>query len=162
MSAFLLSRRATDPSVCLTPKREYKMQRRPAVPKQEQIYQKRELEKALFFSQAVLAGNTLYISGCVSWDAAGTVVGKGDIKAQIQAAYSDLKETLAAHHATFRHVVKETIFTTDMAALAASNELRIKFYRDAGSAPPASTWIGCTTLALDGLMLEVECVAVLG
>ena len=43
----------------------------------------------------------------------------------------------------------------------AHNNLRIKFYVDDGSAPPASTWIGCTSLAAPGLMLEVECIAVL-
>ena len=49
-----------------------------------------------------------------------------------------------------------------MEALEANNDLRMKFYIDDGSAPPASTWIGCTALAVPGLMLEVECIAVLG
>jgi enamine deaminase RidA (YjgF/YER057c/UK114 family) len=36
------------------------------------------------------------------------------MRAQVDAVYRDLKETLAAHGATLRHVVKETVFTTDM------------------------------------------------
>ena len=44
-------------------------------------------------------------------------------------------------------------------ALEANDDLRIKFYIDDGSAPPVSTWIGCTCLAAPGLMLEIECIA---
>ena len=132
------------------------------MPSADQIFHKRELEKGFYYAQAVRAGNTLYISGCVSWDAAGNVVGEGDMKAQVKAVYTDLKETLAAHGASFRQVIKENVFTTDMEALEANNDLRMKFYIDDGSAPPASTWIGCTALAVPGLMLEVECIAVLG
>ena len=107
----------------------------------------------------IAAGNTLYISGSVSWGAAGTVIGAGDMQAQVGAVYTDLKETLAAHGATFKNVLKENVFTTDMDALEANDDLRIKFYIDDGSAPPASTWIGCTCLAAPGLMLEIECIA---
>lgn len=132
------------------------------MPRPEQIYHKRELEKGFYYAQAVKAGNMLYISGCVSWDANGNVIGAGDMKAQVNAVYADLKETLAAHGATFLNVIKETAFTTDMDALEANNDVRIKFYVADGSAPPASTWIGCTCLAMPGLMLEVEAIALLG
>jgi 2-iminobutanoate/2-iminopropanoate deaminase len=131
------------------------------MPSAGQVYHKRELEKGFYYAQAVRAGNTLYVSGCVSWDAEGNVIGEGDMKAQVHAVYTDLKETLAAHGATFVHVVKENVFTTDMHALEAHNDVRIAYYRNDGSAPPASTWIGCTSLAVPGLMLEIECIAVL-
>ena len=74
------------------------------MPKAEQIYHKRELEKGFYYAQAVRAGNTLYVSGCVSWDANGKVIGEGDMRAQVHAVYTDLKETLAAHGATFEHL----------------------------------------------------------
>jgi 2-iminobutanoate/2-iminopropanoate deaminase len=130
------------------------------MPKADQIYHKRELEKDFYYAQVAKAGNTLYISGCVSWDADGNIIGAGDMKAQVAAVYTDLKEILAANGATFLHVIKETVFTTDMEALEANNDVRIKFYKDANSAPPASTWIGCTCLAAPELMLEIECIAV--
>lgn len=130
------------------------------MPKADQIYHKRELEKGFYYAQAVKAGNTLYVSGCVSWDANGNIIGAGDMKAQVAAVYTDLKETLAANGATFKQVIKETVFTTDMEALEANNDVRIKFYKDADSAPPSSTWIGCTCLAAPELMLEIECIAV--
>ena len=131
------------------------------MPTAGQVYHKRKLEQDFFYAQAVRTGNTLYVSGCVSMDAEGTVIGEGDMRAQVHAVYTDLKETLAANGATFVHVVKENVFTTDMHALEAHNDVRIAFYRNDGSVPPASTWIGCTSLALPGLMLEVECIAVL-
>ena len=132
------------------------------MPKAEQIYHKRpDLEKGFCYAQAVKAGNTLYISGSVSWDAEGNVIGAGDMKAQIAQVYTDLKETLEANGASFQNVIKETVFTTDMAALEANNDVRIKFYEDAASAPPASTWIGTTELAAPELMLEIECIALL-
>ena len=45
------------------------------MPKADQIYHKRELEKGFYYAQAVRAGNTLCVSGCVSWDATGKVIG---------------------------------------------------------------------------------------
>jgi len=130
------------------------------MPKTDQIYHKRELEKGFYYAQAVKAGSTLYISGCVSWDAHGNIIGAGDFKAQIAAVYTDLEETLEANGASFQNVVKETVLTTDMEALEDHNDIRTRFYTEAGSAPPASTWIGCSCLAAPELMIEVECIAV--
>lgn len=127
--------------------------------RQDQVYNKRELEKEFGFAQAIKTGNTLYISGCVSWDADGNVIGEGDMRAQVVQVYTDIKETLAAHGATFEHVVKENVFTTDMEALEANNNERLKFFE--GVAAPASTWIGCACLADPGLLVEIECIAVL-
>ena len=132
------------------------------MPNANQIYHKRpELEKGFYYAQAVKAGNTLYISGCVSWDAEGNIIGEGDMKAQIAAVYTDLKEILEANGATFQNVIKETVFTTDIEALLANNDIRIRFYQEAASAPPAATWIGCTRLVVPELMIEIECIALL-
>ena len=49
------------------------------------------------YSSAVVAGNTIYLAGAVSgWDAAGNIIGRGDIEAQTVAVYESLKETLAS------------------------------------------------------------------
>ena len=103
----------------------------------------------------------LYVSGAVSWDAEGNIIGAGDMKAQITQVYTDLKETLEANGATFQNVIKETVFTTDIEALLANNDIRIRFYQEAASAPPAATWIGCTRLVVPELMIEIECIALL-
>lgn len=132
------------------------------MPKPEQIYHKRpDIEKGIYYAQACKAGNMLFISGCVSWDAEGNIIGAGDMKAQVTQVYTDLKETLEANGASFQNVIKETVFTTDMDALVANNDIRTRFYTDAGSAPPAATWIGCARLVAPEMMLEIECVALL-
>lgn len=130
------------------------------MPSADQIYHKRpDLEKAIYFAQAVKVGSTLYVSGCVSWDAGANIIGAGDMTAQVRQVYTDLKETLEANGATLRNVIKETVFTTDMDALVANNDIRAGFYQEAGSAPPAATWIGCARLAFPELMIEIECIA---
>lgn len=130
------------------------------MPSADQIYHKRpDLEKAIYYAQAVKVGNTLYVSGCVSWDDGANIIGAGDMAAQVRQVYTDLKETLEANGATLRNVIKETVFTTDIDALVANNDIRIGFYQEAGSAPPAATWIGCSRLAFPELMIEIECIA---
>ncbi len=130
------------------------------MPKANQIYHKRpDLEKAFYYAQVCKAGNMLYVSGCVSWDAEGNIIGAGDMRAQVKQVYTELKETLEANGATMQNVIRENVFTTDMDALVANNDVRIGFYQDAGSAPPAATWIGCSRLVAPEMMLEIECVA---
>ena len=75
--------------------------------------------------------------------------------------YTDLKETWEANGASFQNWIKETVFTTDIEALVANTEIRIRFYEEAASAPPAATWIGCSRLAFPELMIEIECIALL-
>ena len=132
------------------------------MPKADQIYHKRpDIEKGIYYAQACKAGNMLYVSGAVSWDAEGNIIGAGDMKAQITQVYTDLKETLEANGASFQNVIKETVFTTDMEALVANNDIRIRFYQEAASAPPTATWIGCACLVFPELMIEIECIALL-
>ena len=132
------------------------------MPKADQIYHKRpDIEKSIYYAQASKAGNLLFISGCVSWDAEGNIIGPGDMTAQITQVYTDLKETLEANGATLQNVIKETVFTTDMEALLANKDIRTRFYTEAASAPPAATWIGGARLVFPELMLEIECVALL-
>ena len=132
------------------------------MPTEDQIYHKRpDLEKGIYFAQACKVGNILYISGCVSWDDQGNIIGSGDMRVQVKQVYTDIKETLEANGISFRNVIKETVFTTDIDALVANNDIRTGFYTDAESAPPAATWIGCDRLVDPELLLEIECIAAL-
>jgi len=53
-------------------------------------------------------GKTVYVSGQVSLDETGKVVGRGDFRAQVERAFENLLAALAAAGATFRDVVKVT------------------------------------------------------
>lgn len=83
------------------------------MPSTDQVFHKRELEKGFYYAQAVKTGNTLYVSGCVSWDAAGSIIGADDMRAQVHAVYSDLKETLAAHQVLCRRRFRPTRIDVD-------------------------------------------------
>lgn len=121
-------------------------------------YHVREMEKAFAFSQAIEAGDILYLSGHLSLNAAGSVLAPGDMAAQIDNIYKEIGETLAAHGLDFAAVVKETVFTTDMSALVAAAGHRKRFFD--GLPGPTATWVEVTRLVHEGALLEVEMIAV--
>jgi enamine deaminase RidA (YjgF/YER057c/UK114 family) len=116
-------------------------------------------EKALGFSQCVKAGNTLYFSGVLAVDEHMHLVGAGDMAAQVTQVYANLGRILAANGASFKDVVKETVFSTDLAALGSALGPRKAAYDAAGAYVPASTMLQIAGLFLPGAMLEVELVA---
>ncbi len=76
-----------------------------------------EVEKAYGYSHAVKIGNSIKISGAVSMDAEGNPTAVGDIEQQMKNCYADLEKILNHFDCTFDDVVKEDIFTTDMAQM---------------------------------------------
>ncbi len=122
-----------------------------------QTYNRRALEKSVGYSQAVLAGDYLFISGCVSWDMEGKSLHVGDFVSQLETVYADIDATLEAHGMNAGNVVKETVFTTDMQSLVAANSKRLEYYKNV--TPPASTWVEIRRLVNPDLLLEVEITA---
>ena len=105
-------------------------------------------EMDIGFCEAVRIGNTLVISGSV---------GQGDMAAAIHMAYDSLKSTLAANGLDFRHVVKETVYTTDLDAFIKNQKVRKDYY---GNDFPAATWVQVQRLYLPAHVVEVELTAV--
>jgi reactive intermediate/imine deaminase len=105
----------------------------------------------------VTRGKTVYISGQVSLDKSGNVVGKGDFVAQTTQVFENLKAALAAAGATFDNVVKVTMFVTDMSNIATLRTIRLKYY---GKNAPASTLVQIGKLAHEDFMIEIEAIAV--
>jgi|SRR5437016_9293579 len=105
----------------------------------------------------VTRGKTIYISGQVSLDKSGNVVGKGDFAAQATQVFENLKAALAAAGASFDNVVKVTTFITDMSHRPALGAIRSKYY---GKNAPASTLVQIGKLALEDFMIEIEAIAV--
>ncbi|HKF78730.1 MAG TPA: RidA family protein [Candidatus Dormibacteraeota bacterium] len=110
------------------------------------------------YSDAVLAGDTLYVSGLVATDAGGDVVGVGDVVEQTRQILSNLRRVLEAAGGGPQDVVKVTIFMRDVAQRPLINPLRQEFF---GSHRPASTLVEVSRLVRDELLLEIEAVAVL-
>jgi enamine deaminase RidA (YjgF/YER057c/UK114 family) len=119
-----------------------------------------DVEKALGYSQAVLAGNTLYLSGMISVDATLAVIGKGDMAKQVETIYAILGRVLAHHGMTLQNVVKETHYTTDLAAFSGARDARAVAYAADNAYPSASTAVEVKALFSPDALLEIDMIAV--
>lgn len=109
------------------------------------------------YSDAVRAGTTVYVSGQGSIDAQGRLVGRGDVVAQTRKALDNMKLALAAAGATLDDVVKVTVYLGDVDDRPKVNEVRKEYF---GANRPASTLIGISRFAIEGMLIEIEAVAV--
>lgn len=110
------------------------------------------------YTDAVVAGGTLYVSGIVPVDAEGRVVGD-DVVAQAEQVFAIMARVLAAADASPADVVKVTVYLLDVDDRAAINPVRQAFF---GGARPASTLVEVSRLAVPGARLEIEAIAYLG
>ena len=115
-------------------------------------------EKEYGYAQAVKVGDTIYLSGQVSHDDEGKIVGLKDMEAQMRQAYANIKKVLAEYGATMDNVVDEILFVTDMdTAFAAAVKCRREIF--SGTPIVASTIVQIQRLAFPDLMVEIRCVA---
>jgi enamine deaminase RidA (YjgF/YER057c/UK114 family) len=109
----------------------------------------------------VTGGRLVFISGQVAYDKSGTLVGKGDFRAQAVQVYENLKACLKAVGADFSHIIKTTTFIVNMDGnIRTFREVRDQYFRGL-SQPPASTAVGTTGLVDPELLLEIEAVALI-
>ena len=107
------------------------------------------------YADAVVAGDTLYVSGIVPVDAQGAVVGD-DVVAQTRQVFAIMERVLAAAGATPADVVKVTVYLLDVDDRPLINPVRQEFF---GSARPASTLVEVSRLAVPGARVEIEAIA---
>jgi enamine deaminase RidA (YjgF/YER057c/UK114 family) len=100
----------------------------------------------------------LFLSGQVPLDAAGNLRGGSDFRAQARQVFENLRAALAGAGADFDDVVKLNFYILDVRHLPALREVRDQ-YVDV-SAPPASTLVEVSRLFREGVLLEVDAVAV--
>jgi len=112
------------------------------------------------YSQAVEVhgGRIVYVAGQVAMDRSGKVVGEGDIRAQAQQTFENLKAALDASGAKFENVVKLNYYFSDITQLPIVREVRDKFINTAN--PPVSTAVEVKRLFREPFLIEVEAVAV--
>lgn len=110
------------------------------------------------YTDAVRAGELLFVSGVVPVDGEGRLVGGEDVVAQATAVFESLGRVLSAAGAEPGDVAKVTVFLTDVDDRARINPVRQAFF---GEARPASTLVEISRLAVPGAKIEVEAVAVL-
>jgi enamine deaminase RidA (YjgF/YER057c/UK114 family) len=105
-------------------------------------------------------GKTIHVSGQVSVDERGQVVGKGDLKAQAEQTFVNLAAALKAAGASFQDVVKMNLYVVglkpDLVPLL--REVRARYVNR--ESPPASTLVGVSALVGADWLIEIEVVAV--
>jgi enamine deaminase RidA (YjgF/YER057c/UK114 family) len=100
----------------------------------------------------------LYVSGQIAVGEDGEIVGRGDLGAQAERVFENLRAILEANGATFEDVVKIDSFLTTFDGLDAMREVRARY---TPAEPPASTLVQVVALVLPDALIEVELVAVI-
>jgi reactive intermediate/imine deaminase len=117
-----------------------------------------QAEPISHYTDAVRAGELLFVSGVVPVDAEGKVVGGDDVVAQARKVFSSMGEILAAAGCTFQDVVKVTLYLIDVDERPLINPVRQEVF---GSTRPASTLVEVPRLAVEGARIEVDAVALI-
>jgi 2-iminobutanoate/2-iminopropanoate deaminase len=128
-----------------------------SVASREEIRVKGQPEPISHYTDAVRAGDLLFVSGCVPVDSDGRLVGGDDVVAQARQTFENVGAVLAAGGSSFADVAKVTVFLTDVDDRAKINPVRQEFF---GDTRPASTLVEVSRLAIPGAKIEVEAVAV--
>lgn len=89
------------------------------------------------YNQAVLAGNTLYISGQIAINPTNGNIEAKDVSAETHQVMQNLKAVLADAGMDFSNAVKTTIFLTDMALFSEVNEVYGRYF--SGNFPARET-----------------------
>lgn len=108
------------------------------------------------YSQAVKAGNMLFVSGQVPFVPETMEIVEGDVKAQTAQSLKNVKAILAQAGLDFSHVVKSTVFIKDMNEFAAINEVYAEYF---GENKPARACVEVARLPKD-VKVEIEVIAI--
>ena len=115
-----------------------------------------QAEPISHFTDAVVAGELLFVSGVVPVDAERKLVGGDDVVVQARAVFANMAEILSAAGCTFADVVKVNVFLTDIDDRPLVNPVREEVF---GAARPASTLVEVSALVIPGARIEVDAVA---
>lgn len=112
------------------------------------------------YSQAVLAGNTLYCSGNIAIDPkTGEIVGDGDVQEETRQVLKNMNAVLEKAGASPSNVVRCTVFLDNLENFAAVNKIYAEYFKDSAVAPSRS----CVQAAAlpKGVQVEIDCIAVI-
>lgn len=106
------------------------------------------------YSPGIRLGNLLFTAGAVGTDAEGRV--PEDIREQARNTLENLRAVLTAAGSSLAHVLKSTVYLTDMNEFAAMNDVYRSFF---SGDPPARTTVGVMALARPEMRIEIEMIA---
>ena len=108
------------------------------------------------YSQAIQAGNTIYVSGQIPIDPAKGEFAGTDIATQTRQSLTNIKNILAVAGTDMGHVVKTTVLLADIADFTAMNEVYAEFFTEPY---PARAAFQAAALP-KGAKVEIEAIAV--
>jgi reactive intermediate/imine deaminase len=110
------------------------------------------------YSQAVRAGDTVYLSGQIPLDPATMQLVSGDIEAEVHQVFKNLKAVAEAAGGSLANAVKVNVFLTDLGHFAKVNDIMATYCTQPF---PARAAVGVSQLPR-GARVEIECVLYLG
>ena len=126
-----------------------------------------ELPKVPFHRQLSIATGSklLFMAGQVAWDADGTLVGEGDLAAQVEQCFLNIGAALAGAGGSFDNVAKLTTYVTDWSTdkmhLIGERRARAPARLGVTTLLAPGTLIGVAALYSPDLLVEVEAIAVI-
>jgi len=108
------------------------------------------------YSQAVRVGQFVFTAGQIPLDPKSGVIVSEDIGEQTRRVLDNLTAVLKAENLTFKHIVKTTIFLTDLGDFQTVNEIYAGYFSEL---PPARSTVQVSALP-KGAKVEIECIAV--
>ncbi len=110
------------------------------------------------YSQAIKAGDLVFLSGQIAIDPATSNIIEGNISVQTERVLKNISAILTAAGTSLERVVKTTVFLKNMSEFAAMNEVYGKFWK---SAPPARSTVEVARLPKD-VLVEIDVIALAG
>jgi 2-iminobutanoate/2-iminopropanoate deaminase len=107
------------------------------------------------YNHAVRAGNLLFCAGQIPIDPASGHLVAGEIRTQTERVLRNIQAILDDQQLTFAHIVKTTVFMTDLADFGAMNEVYAKFF---ATDCPARSTVQVAALP-KGARIEIEVIA---
>ncbi len=108
------------------------------------------------YSQAVRVGQLVFTAGQIPLDPKSGQIVSEEISEQTRRVLDNLTAVLAAENLTFKHIVKTTIFLTDLGDFQTVNEIYGGYFQQQ---PPARSTVQVSALP-KGARVEIECIAV--
>lgn len=112
--------------------------------------------KPFAYSQGMIVENLVYVSGQASVDGSGQVVGAGDFEVQARQVFANLQRVLDQAGSGLDKVFKVTVYMTDMSCFPHLVDCRKRYFQPPY---PVDTTVEVGSLALPGLMLEIDAIA---
>ena len=109
------------------------------------------------YNQAILVNDTLYLSGQIGLDPRLMKMVEGDIKKETEQVMENLKNVLEAAEMTFNHVIKSSIFLSDMEDFGQVNEVYGSYFLN--DTAPARETVAVNTLPKN-VRVEISMIAI--